>query len=140
MHLLILFMLCNIGFALDGSSTIKPVEATFDFYSLPDNPKVPKGQFVADVAFDKATGKLYGTVNRSGTKGFDFEVIHQIAAHQPSPWALTAVNQAVLESLIPLSLQMNYQEPISRIEFTQLIMAEAVDGIPPLFLDRAEIS
>jgi len=129
-------------------------EATFDFYSVPDNPRVPKGKFIADVTIDNVTGelliigkswvvrpsgyqlvnlrglynkgKLMGTVSRSGTNGFDFEVIHQVGDNAPSSWALTTVNQAVLESLIPLSLQVNYKDPISRSEFTQLIISAAV--------------
>jgi S-layer homology domain. len=129
-------------------------EATFDFYSVPDNPKVPKGQFIADVTYNNATreilitgkrwverpsgyqlvnlsgiyekGVFTGTVSRIGTKGFNFEVIHQVADNAPSSWATNTVNKAVLESLIPLSLQAGYRNPVSRSEFTQLIIAAMV--------------
>ena len=44
------------------------------------------------------------------------------ASSQPSSWARDEVKTAISLGLVPKDLQNNYNAPITRIEFTQLIM------------------
>ncbi|WP_170311478.1 S-layer homology domain-containing protein [Vallitalea okinawensis] len=45
-----------------------------------------------------------------------------LAADQPSSWALEAVNEMIEAGVVPERLQNNYQEPITRDEFAELLV------------------
>jgi len=46
-----------------------------------------------------------------------------MAADAPSPWAAERVNAAIENNLVPLHLQSNYTQPITRAEFSALAVA-----------------
>jgi hypothetical protein len=57
-----------------------------------------------------------------------FSTLNSVAAtastaNQPSGWATEQVKEAILLELVPVNLQSNYQNPITRAEFTALAVA-----------------
>lgn len=135
---------------LDESSNYK---AKFNFYSVPENPSVPSGEYTCDVEYNKSKdeyviiGKewikkptsyvfvdLYGKYENLSYKGdvkstlgasgkHKFDLVKQVEENQPSIWAEETVDSAVLDGIVPLELQGNYVDPITRSEFTRIMIA-----------------
>lgn len=132
---------------LEGSD----YKAKFNFYSVPENPSVPTGEYICDVTYDKekdrymVIGKEWvnkprtyymvnlngvfdgltynGNVEYTGYSGYQFNLVKQIEKNEPSKWADKTVDSAIMDGIIPLELQGNYKDPITRAEFTRIIMA-----------------
>lgn len=126
-------------------------KARFNFYSLPENPTVPSGEYLCDVEYNKdkdqyvIIGKewiekpsnylfvdLHGKYENLSYSGlvdtrpglnFTFDLLKQVEANKPSDWAEITVDDAILSGIIPLQLQGNYQDPITRAEFTRVMIA-----------------
>lgn len=126
-------------------------KARFNFYSVPENPNVPSGEYICDVEYDKdrdeyvVIGKewverpstyvfvnLYGKYENLSYSGnvdspfggkFKFDLVKQVETNKPSEWAEITVDDAILSGIIPLELQRNYKDPITRAEFTRVMIA-----------------
>lgn len=126
-------------------------KARFNFYSVPENPNVPSGEYLCDVEYDKDNdqyviiGKewiekpltyifvnLYGKYENLSYSGnvdspsggkFKFDLVKQVETNKPSDWAEITVDDAILSGIIPLELQGEYKDPISRAEFTRVMIA-----------------
>lgn len=126
-------------------------KARFNFYSVPENPNVPSGEYICDVKYDEGEdqyiiiGKewinrpggyvfvdLYGKYERLSYSGsvdsryggkFSFDLVKQVEENEPSEWADGTIDSAVMEGIIPLELQGNYKDAITRAEFTRIMIA-----------------
>ncbi len=130
---------------LDEDSNYK---ASFYFYSVPENPSVPSGEYICDVRYDEINDEyivigrewvnkpygyifvdLYGKYDNYTYTGkvdngsWTFHLIKQVEENEPSKWAKDTVDNAVIEGIVPLELQGNYKDPITRAEFTRLMIA-----------------
>ena len=125
-------------------------EASFNFYSVPENPSVPSGEYICSVQYNATDNSYYveglkwikrpsnyvfvdldgilenniysGNVITS-SKTFKFELVKQIGDNATSNWADDTVNTAIIESYVPLELQSNYQSKITRADFSRLTIA-----------------
>jgi hypothetical protein len=125
-------------------------KATFNFYSVPENPSVPSGEYVCDVLYKQEEDSYYikgqewivkpqnynfvdldgffkenlykGNVVTS-TRTFAFELVKQINENAASTWADDIVNSAIVRSYVPLELQSDYKSKITRADFARLTIA-----------------
>lgn len=124
----------------------------FNFYSVPENPSVPSGQYLCDVKYDNHNNSYYvegvewlskpfgyefvdlnGKYQNSIYKGevissinirtYNFNLTKQQGNYEPSDWAEILVNDAILNGVVPLELQKDYKKSITRSEFTRLVVA-----------------
>lgn len=127
-------------------------KAEFNFYSVPDNPSVPSGKYVCDISYNASSnnyyvkgvkwlekprtyefvnlegecnnntyaGIVYSTID-SGT--FTFNLTKQVEENAPSGWAALTIDSAIIQSYVPLRLQGEYKNPITRSEFAHLILS-----------------
>lgn len=126
-------------------------KAKFNFYSVPENPSVPSGEYICDVKYNEENNQyiiignewvnkpstyefvdLYGeyrNLSYSGVvhfkygSGYTFDLVKQVEKNEPSKWAEQTVDNAVLDGIIPLELQGNYKDSITRAEFTRIMVA-----------------
>lgn len=125
-------------------------EATFNFYSVPENSRVPSGEYLCDVYYNESNDSFYiegkeWTDRPSGysfvdldgeldsttyigeviasSRRYNFELYKQIDENETSTWAEDTIDEAIINSFVPIELQSKYKEPITRSEFTRLAVA-----------------